>query len=541
MLVRDHDERKFEYLRNASRDRALSLPRSSNSGLWKVTRDLSHAVDTWTWRCKLWREGDQLNWAAIGTDVVLGSAELTALSGDFLQVLLSWSIGIANLKEKTLITDWLAMEFADNLLADVAALKASKSNTTAVTLRVVKNSARDNSVVHEYRSKLSLVHVLWQVGNVKVGRALVTLGLETRVEGLSGKANLVSKLVKATNAQLGVANIEVLGETEALASTSGSVDDSLRGLNASEASSIGSEGLIVGIWVKTTDVNIAVTVDWVGQALLKSSHVLAGSEDGWDRWWDRWILAKESINVDAVSGILVWQWLNAVVRAEPSSWRWRGVDWRVAGTSDNGSVVAVTESIERSAWSRLVGRVRSAFVVETWNVLVLDHLMAISHITLALWVWHDRVTWHVAWVCSLWSVESWRVGVRSISKLSGTYWLLEDVVLWHAHDLAVHVEVLWSSTVNGWHGSSWLLNVGVRNVEVSLSEGTNQVGHAVVGRGCSRSWVSSGLSLSVTLSLSLSLSMGGLLSVHVGSGKLVVVLGRNLGLLVRHGPLVMKC
>ena len=292
MLVRYFDERSFEYLRDASRDRPISLPRSSNSGLRKVTRDLSHAVDPWTWRCQLWREGDQLNRAAVGTDVVLGSAELTALSGDFLQVLLSWSVGIAYLKEESLITDWLAMEFADNLLADIAALEASKSDTTAVTLRVVKNSARDDSVVHEDRSKLSLVHVLWQVGNVKVSRALVTLGLETRVEGLSGKANLVSKLVEATNAQLGVANIEVLGETEALASTGGSVDDSLRGLDASEASSICSESLIVGIWVKTTDINITVTVNWVGQALLQSSHVLAGSEHGWDRWWDRWILAK---------------------------------------------------------------------------------------------------------------------------------------------------------------------------------------------------------------------------------------------------------
>ena len=184
-------------------------------------------------------------------------------------------------------------------------------------------------------------------------------------------------------------------------------------------------------------------------------------------------------------------------------------------------MVAVTEGIERSAWGRLVGGVRSTSAVETWDVLVLDHFMAISHITLTLWVWHDRVTWHVAWVSSLRSVKSWLVGVRSISKLSGTYWLLKDVALWHAHDLAVHIEVLWSSTVDGWHGSSWLLNVGVRNVEVSLSEGTNQVGHAVVGRGCSRSWISSGLSLSVTLSLSL--SMGGLLGVHVGSSNLVEI------------------
>ena len=313
--------RKGCYLRDAAGHGTISLPGPGNSGLWKVAGDLSHAVDTWTWRRQLWRKRDQLDWAAVSTNVVLGSAELTTLGSDLLQVLLSWSIGIANLKEKALVADWSAMEIFDDLLADVAALEASKTNTTAVSLRVVKNSARDHSVIHEDRSKLSFVHVLWQIGDVEVGRALVTLGLEARVKGLSGEANLVSKLVETTNAQLRVADIKVLGKAEALASTSGSVDDSFGRFNTAKARSISSESLIVGVWVETADVDVAVAVNWVGQALLKSSHVLTWSKDGWDCWWDRWILTKEGIDIDVVSSVLVWKWLYVVVRsAESRSW-----------------------------------------------------------------------------------------------------------------------------------------------------------------------------------------------------------------------------
>jgi len=60
----------------------------------------------------------------------------------------------------------------------------SETDTTAIALRIVQDAARDYGIVVENRCELALIHVLWQVGDVKVSRALVTLGLEARVEGL---------------------------------------------------------------------------------------------------------------------------------------------------------------------------------------------------------------------------------------------------------------------------------------------------------------------------------------------------------------------
>jgi len=52
---------------------------------------------------------------------------LTTLSGDTLQILLSRSIGIADLEEKTLFANRLAVELLDDLLADLAALETTTS------------------------------------------------------------------------------------------------------------------------------------------------------------------------------------------------------------------------------------------------------------------------------------------------------------------------------------------------------------------------------------------------------------------------------
>ena len=60
----------------------------------------------------------------------------------------------------------------------------------------------------------SLVEVLGKVRQVQVRRRLITLGLESRIETLTSEANLVAKLIEATDALLRVGNICELGEAE---------------------------------------------------------------------------------------------------------------------------------------------------------------------------------------------------------------------------------------------------------------------------------------------------------------------------------------
>jgi hypothetical protein len=83
---------------------------------------------------------------------------LSSFGRDSLQILLSRSIGIADLKKKTLLANGLAMELLDDLLADITRLEAiemvslysgllskdslpSETNTTTVVLAVTKDSA----------------------------------------------------------------------------------------------------------------------------------------------------------------------------------------------------------------------------------------------------------------------------------------------------------------------------------------------------------------------------------------------------------------
>lgn len=48
---------------------------------------------------------------------------MATLSCDLLEILLGGRVGIANLQKEALFADGLAVEFLDNLLADVAGLK----------------------------------------------------------------------------------------------------------------------------------------------------------------------------------------------------------------------------------------------------------------------------------------------------------------------------------------------------------------------------------------------------------------------------------
>jgi hypothetical protein len=74
-------------------------------------------------------------------------------------------------------------------------------------------------------------HILWQVGDVKVGGFIITFSLETRIKGLlqnvsrrrddsgkenySGETNFIAKLVETTNAKLRITNTKILCEAEA--------------------------------------------------------------------------------------------------------------------------------------------------------------------------------------------------------------------------------------------------------------------------------------------------------------------------------------
>ena len=70
------------------------------------------------------RKSCNISGGAIGANIVLVGSELTAFSGDTLQVLLSRGIGIANLQKKALLANRLAVELLDDLFTDLTSLKA---------------------------------------------------------------------------------------------------------------------------------------------------------------------------------------------------------------------------------------------------------------------------------------------------------------------------------------------------------------------------------------------------------------------------------
>jgi hypothetical protein len=129
---------------------------------------------TWKqWRGNGQRRRQSQNTAAVCTDVVLVGSELSTLSCDALEILLSRSVCVANLEQKTLFTNGLTMKLLDDLVADIATLKAvtklsqrhlkgmwscppSEANTSAVVLAITEDSARLNSVVHKDSTKLLL-------------------------------------------------------------------------------------------------------------------------------------------------------------------------------------------------------------------------------------------------------------------------------------------------------------------------------------------------------------------------------------------------
>lgn len=80
------------------------------------------------WRMHWWGKSSQVSNSAISTDVVFSGPELSALGRDTLKSLLSFSVGIANLQQKTLFADWLTMELSDDFLTDLTALEADRAS-----------------------------------------------------------------------------------------------------------------------------------------------------------------------------------------------------------------------------------------------------------------------------------------------------------------------------------------------------------------------------------------------------------------------------
>jgi hypothetical protein len=103
--------------------RTLSLPGTARTRRREMMGN--HAGTRNNWRRNRWRKGEDIRSRAISTDIVLVSSELAALSSDALKILLGWSICEANLEKETFFTNRLTMEFADDLVADLATLKAS--------------------------------------------------------------------------------------------------------------------------------------------------------------------------------------------------------------------------------------------------------------------------------------------------------------------------------------------------------------------------------------------------------------------------------
>jgi hypothetical protein len=79
--------------------------------------------------CHSQRRGQSQNFScgAISTNIVLIGSELTALSSDTLEVFLAWCVCIADLEEKTLLANGLAVELLDNLLTYFTRLESKVS------------------------------------------------------------------------------------------------------------------------------------------------------------------------------------------------------------------------------------------------------------------------------------------------------------------------------------------------------------------------------------------------------------------------------
>jgi hypothetical protein len=160
---------------------------------------------------------------AISTNVILVGTELAPLGSDALEFLLGRRVRIADLHQHSLFSNRSTVVLLNDVLAFVPRLETvarvsvlchvhgmsphspSETNTTAVAHTVTKNLAGDDMIASKdcvqllaciSRQKLKVsaeathrfVQALRQVRQVQVGRQLVALGLEPRVEALLSRS-----------------------------------------------------------------------------------------------------------------------------------------------------------------------------------------------------------------------------------------------------------------------------------------------------------------------------------------------------------------
>ena len=89
-------------------------------------------------------ESSNICGSTICTNIVLVGSELTAFSGDALQILLSRRVGVTNLQKEAFLANGLAVELLDDLFADVAALKAVKEVSSICRCRETNQLTEQN-------------------------------------------------------------------------------------------------------------------------------------------------------------------------------------------------------------------------------------------------------------------------------------------------------------------------------------------------------------------------------------------------------------
>ena len=106
--------------------RCVTLPGSTGPGSRKVTSNLisSRKERRWSGR-QWWRKRQDVGSCTICTNVILLSSELSTFCSNSFEILLGWSIGVADLKEQTLFTNGLAMKFLDNFVTNISRFKST--------------------------------------------------------------------------------------------------------------------------------------------------------------------------------------------------------------------------------------------------------------------------------------------------------------------------------------------------------------------------------------------------------------------------------
>lgn len=280
--------------------------------------------------------------------------------------------------------------------------------------------------------------------------------------------------------------------------------------------------------METTNVDIAIAVNGVGQALIKSSHGLAGSEDGRDRRRNGRVLHEQSVDVNVDRNCLVGCLGSLRKLCGKLLWRRCRTEWRTINLGNVSSMIAQRDrAIVWSTRSRLIGRIRSTTILKTRNVLA-QMISSVSVVTTSSWSvrHHGGVARHVTRVASLRKVgHGGGVGIiRGVGQLSRSQ-RLGRIHAGSTEELAISGNV--KLRVGG-----ELVRHGRSGSQVGSRETGELVEHDV--HGIALSSRSRNLSKGA-LALGLMVSAVWRLSVHVGSGTIGLSMCGSL--LVRHGNL----